>query len=185
MFSRAPHRFLMSFRSRIWLYRLKNAVFLWVATMIQTLPGTYWKNCPKRTILLQHLLLIEVAVFICNSGNWKYQNLVKHTSIPYFFILVQGSLWLVRLIFFHFMFWLLFTRYFFCHDLLSSPFFFSLLVVTHIRGHIEQALLPPRHYARFVPCISIARRFELFLPSSTRIELCLSTLGALSSSRSF
>ena len=135
MFSRAPHRFLMSFRSRIWLYRLKNAVFLWVATMIQTLPGTYWKNCPKRTILLQHLLLIEVAVFICNSGNWKYQNLVKHTSIPYFFILVQGSLWLVRLIFFHFMFWLLFTRYFFCHDLLSSPFFFSLLVVTHIRGH--------------------------------------------------
>ena len=42
-------------------------------------------------------------------------------------------------------------------------------------------LFSPHSPLRFVPCISIARRFQLFLPSSTRVELCLPTLGALSS----
>ena len=39
---------------------------------------------------------------------------------------------------------------------------------------------PPPHYGS---CLAffIARRFQLFLPSSTRAELCLPTLGALSS----
>ena len=60
--------------------------------------------------------------------------------------------------------------------------FLSLLVVTQIRGHIIAGSLPP-YPLRFVPCIFIARRFQLFLPSSTRVELCLltHTLGALSS----
>ena len=44
----------------------------------------------------------------------------------------------------------------------------------------QQALLPPCPL-RFVPRIFIARRFQLFLPSSTRVELCLPTLGAVSS----
>ena len=50
----------------------------------------------------------------------------------------------------------------------------------------REALLPPCPLPcplRFVPCIFIARRFQLFLPSSTRVELCLPTLlaGTLSS----
>ena len=74
-----------------------------------------------------------------------------------------------------------YTTHAFSSHLLSSPFYYlSLLVVTQIRGHIAQALLPP-YPLRFVPCIFIARRFQLFLPSSTRVELCLPTLGALSS----
>ena len=32
-----------------------------------------------------------------------------------------------------------------------------------------------------MPCVFIARRFQLFLASSTPVELCLPTLGALSS----
>ena len=38
---------------------------------------------------------------------------------------------------------------------------------------------PPTHYGS---CIAffIARRFQLFLPSSIRVELCLPTLGAVS-----
>ena len=39
--------------------------------------------------------------------------------------------------------------------------------------------LPP-YPLRFVFCIFIARRFQLYLPSSTRVELCSPTLGALS-----
>ena len=57
---------------------------------------------------------------------------------------------------------------------------FSLLVVTQIRGHIAGSS-PPLPALRFVPCFFIARRFQLFLPSSTRVELFLLALGALSS----
>ena len=65
-------------------------------------------------------------------------------------------------------------------SLLSSPFYaLSLLVATQIRGHIAGS--SPPSPLRFVPSIFIARRFQLFLPSSTRVELCLPTLGALSS----
>ena len=41
-------------------------------------------------------------------------------------------------------------------------------------------LFSPPYTLRFVPCIFIATIFQL-LPSSTRVELCLPTLGALSS----
>ena len=60
------------------------------------------------------------------------------------------------------------------HLILSLPFFsLSLLVVTQIRGHITGH--SPPSPPRFVPCIFIARRLQLFLPSSTRVELsCLS-----------
>ena len=40
----------------------------------------------------------------------------------------------------------------------------------------QQALLPPSPL-RFVLCIFITMRFQLFLPSSTRVELCLPTLS--------
>ena len=46
-------------------------------------------------------------------------------------------------------------------------------------------LFSPPYLLRFVPCIFIARKFQLFLPSSTRVELCLPTLGGLSSSSFF
>ena len=46
---------------------------------------------------------------------------------------------------------------------------------------IRSRLFPPPYPLRFVPCIFIGKRFQLFLPSSTRVELCLPTLGALSS----
>ena len=62
---------------------------------------------------------------------------------------------------------------------LRSSFSLSLLVVTQIRRHIAGSSLP--FPLRFVPCIFIARRFELFLPSSTRVELCPPMLHALSS----
>ena len=47
----------------------------------------------------------------------------------------------------------------------------SLLDVTQIRGHIADS--SPPSPLRFVPCISIARGFQLFLPWSIRVELCL------------
>ena len=59
------------------------------------------------------------------------------------------------------------------------PSFLSLLVVTQIRGH-KTGPFPPSPL-RFVPCIFIAGRFQIFLPSSTRVELFLPTLHALSS----
>ena len=70
---------------------------------------------------------------------------------------------------------------FFPSHLLTSPFFsLSLLVGTQIRGHMAGP--SPPSPLRFVPCIFfIARRFQLFLPSLTPVELCLPTLRALSS----
>ena len=47
-------------------------------------------------------------------------------------------------------------------------------------GVTWQVLLPPSP-PRFVPCFFIARKIQLFFPSSTRVELWLPTLGALSS----
>ena len=44
----------------------------------------------------------------------------------------------------------------------------------------SRLFFPPSHLW-FVLCIFIARRLQLFLLSSTRVELCLPTLGALSS----
>ena len=67
--------------------------------------------------------------------------------------------------------------YVFVHPIyyLRPSFSLSLLVVTQIRGHIADAS-PPSPLG-FVPCIFIARRFQLFLPSSTRVQLCLPTVG--------
>ena len=74
-----------------------------------------------------------------------------------------------------------FVCFCFPSHLLSSPFnYLCLLVVTQIRGHIAGSSPPPTHYGS---CLAffIARRFQLFLLPSTRVELCLPTLGALSS----
>ena len=62
---------------------------------------------------------------------------------------------------------------FFCHPVYYlHPFFLApSLVATQIRGHIAGSFPPSP--PRFVPCIFIARRFQLFLPSSTRVELRL------------
>ena len=49
-----------------------------------------------------------------------------------------------------------------------------LIVVIQIQGHIAGSSPSRQRFAFF-----IARRFQLFLPSSTRVELCLPTLGAL------
>ena len=48
------------------------------------------------------------------------------------------------------------------------------IVVIQIQGHIAGSSPSRQRFAFF-----IARRFQLFLPSSTRVELCLPTLGAL------
>ena len=59
--------------------------------------------------------------------------------------------------------------------LLSSPFLScSVLVVTQIRSHIVSSFPPSS--PRYVPCVFIAKRIKHFLPSSTRVELCLPTL---------
>ena len=54
-------------------------------------------------------------------------------------------------------------------------------VVTQIRGHIAGSSPPSRLLVRYehVPCILFAGRAQPFLPSSTRVELCLPTPGAL------
>ena len=55
-------------------------------------------------------------------------------------------------------------------------FLLSLPPSRQIRGRIAGSSPPSALW--FVPCIFIARRFQLFLPSSTRVELRLPTLGA-------
>ena len=62
-----------------------------------------------------------------------------------------------------------------CLSLRDALLFLSLLVVTQIRGHAAGSSAPSS--LRFVPCILIARRCQICLSSSTRVELCLSTLG--------
>ena len=59
---------------------------------------------------------------------------------------------------------------FFSHPLyyLRPSFSLSLLDVTQIRGRI--AVSSPPFPLRLVPCIFFARRFQLFLPSSTCVE---------------
>ena len=68
---------------------------------------------------------------------------------------------------------------FFSSHLFSSPFFsLTLLVVTQIQVHIAGS--PPPSPLRFAPCTFIAIIFQPFLPSLTRVELCLPKLGVLS-----
>ena len=67
----------------------------------------------------------------------------------------------------------------FCSShLLCSPFVsLSVLVSCQIRGPIEgPSSIPPS-----VPDIFIAGRFKMFIPSSTRVEMWLPTLGGVSS----
>ena len=61
-------------------------------------------------------------------------------------------------------------------------FFFSLslLVVTQIRGHIEGSSSPLSTTARALSFLS-REYFSSFFPRRLRVELCLPTLGALSS----
>ena len=78
--------------------------------------------------------------------------------------------------------YLLFFYVFFSPShLLSSPFYsLSLLVVTQIRGQIA-GYSPPLPTKVRALHFFFTKIFRLFLPSSTRVELCLPTLGALSS----
>ena len=87
---------------------------------------------------------------------------------------ISGDECIFFLFFFVFFSSIPFTWY---YVLLSSPFYslsLLLIVVTQIRSHIAGS--SPPSPVRFVPCIFIARRFQLFLPSSTRVELSLPTL---------
>ena len=52
-------------------------------------------------------------------------------------------------------------------------FLSSLLVVTQIRGHIRSRLFSPHTHYGSCPALFFARRFHLFLPSSTRVESVL------------
>ena len=71
----------------------------------------------------------------------------------------------------------LFFSFFFPSHLLFSPFY-SLPPSRNSDPASHSRLFPPTHYGS---CLAffIATRFQLFLPSSTRVELCLPTLGAL------
>ena len=64
------------------------------------------------------------------------------------------------------------------------PFFFSLPRSRNSDPGSHSKLFSPPIPQRFVPCIFITTRIQLFLSSSTRVELCLPTLGTLSN-RSF
>ena len=75
-----------------------------------------------------------------------------------------------------------FFLFFFSSHLSSSPFFsLSFLRSRNSDPESHSRLFPPTHYGS---CLAFffARRFQLFFPSSTRVELFLPTLGALSSS---
>ena len=84
-----------------------------------------------------------------------------------------------------------FFLFFFCSPshILSSPFY-SLPPSRHSDpGSRSRLFFPPTHYVRFVPCICIARRFQLFFPrrlASNRVyPRSLLLIGALSSSLVF
>ena len=59
----------------------------------------------------------------------------------------------------------------------SPPFFLSLMYVVVTRSD-DKLFSAPSHCVRLVPWL-IARRFQVFLPSSTRVQLCLTTVEAL------
>ena len=63
-------------------------------------------------------------------------------------------------------------------DNLRLSFPLSLLFSTRIRGHIARSSSPLPDTVR---ALHFYREKILALPSSTRVELCLPTLGALSS----
>ena len=110
------------------------------------------------------------AVLMCRSGSRRSSAGYTETGIIYS---GEGSLGHhhdVKLV-------TLFLSFFPSHRLSRRFFSLSFLVVTQIRGHIAGSSPPSP-----LRLIFIARRFQLFLPSSTRVELCLPTLRALSSS---
>ena len=74
------------------------------------------------------------------------------------------------------------TGFFFPSCLLSPPFFFSLPPSRNSDPGPHSRLFSPCPPSplRFVPCIFIASIFQPFLPSSTRVEPCLPSLGLLS-----
>ena len=67
---------------------------------------------------------------------------------------------------------------FFSIPYINFALLFSLLVVTQIRGHIAGSSPP---LATTVRALHFYHEKISALPSSTRVELCLTTLGALSS----
>ena len=78
--------------------------------------------------------------------------------------------------FFLFLFFFLFFFFFFPYPVCYFRPSFSLPRSRKLRYEVtQQALLPP-FPLRFVRCIFIARMFQLFLPSSTPVELCFATL---------
>ena len=64
---------------------------------------------------------------------------------------------------------------------LSSPFFSLPPSRNSDPGSHGRLFPPPPSPLRFVPCVFIPRRLQLFLPSSTLFRLCLPTLPVLSS----
>ena len=83
-----------------------------------------------------------------------------------------------RDLFFFFLFFV-FSFFFFPHPIYDlRPSFLSLLVVTQIRGHIAGSFPP---LPTTVRALDFYREEILALSSSTRVDLCLLTLGALSS----
>ena len=130
-------------------------------------------------MLLTHALALSADHFFSRKSPYEY---VHSVIIELVKLILVGTRITYQAtgdacIFFFFFFPIPFV---FPMPLLISPFYsLSLLVVTQIRGHIAGS--SPPYPLRFVPCIFIARRFQLFLPSSTRVELGLPTPGALSS----
>ena len=68
--------------------------------------------------------------------------------------------------------------YIFPSHLLSSPLYSLPPSRNSDPGSHSRLFSPPTHYGSCLAFV-IATRFQLFLPSSTRVELCLPTLGAL------
>ena len=99
-----------------------------------------------------------------------------HFFMVFFMVCTPSYTWYILTIFRYFVFALLFLFFPPSHLLiLSSPCFSSPLpFVTQIRGHI--AGTPPPFPLRCVPSSFIARRVQQFLPSSTRVELCVHAL---------
>ena len=139
------------------------------------LPTIYFSDL---SVVLRSMFFTIIYVLAVFGGILLVPGLIPHHPGGTYYCLIAGS----RTEFGHVIVYIrdmcVVSRFFFFH-FFSIPFIISalllssLLVVTQILGHVA-GFSPPlpttNCQLRFVPCIFIARRFRLFLPS-TRVEL--------------
>ena len=128
------------------------------------------------------LRVVNVEAHAAQGSHCRISD-VKHYYVCFCFVLFCFVLFVFRFVCFllvMFCFCFSFFVFFLSHSL-SSPFYSLPPSRNSDPGSHSRLFFP--HPPRYGSCLAffIAIRFQLFLPSSTRVELCLPTLGALSS----